>query len=73
VEIPADSTILETLRAEGLELRSSCESGTCGTCRTTLLDGEPDHRDFVLHEDERKTSIMICVSRSKSDELVLDL
>lgn len=73
VEIPSDASILETLRAHGLELRSSCESGTCGTCRTTLLAGEPDHRDFVLHDDERTANVMICVSRSKSDELVLDL
>lgn len=73
VAIPAGASILETLRAHGLTLRSSCESGTCGTCRTSLLEGVADHRDFVLHEDERTTHVMICVSRAKSDELVLDL
>jgi len=73
IEIPAAVSILETLRAAGLELRSSCESGTCGTCRTGLVAGEPEHRDFVLHDAERRDNIMICVSRSKSDELVLDL
>jgi len=64
---------LETLRGRGYDLRSSCESGTCGTCITRYLSGEPDHRDFVLHEDGRATHIMICVSRARSDELVLDL
>lgn len=73
VEIPVGATILETLRGRGHDLRSSCESGTCGTCITRYLAGEPDHRDFVLHEDGRATSIMICVSRARSDELVLDL
>jgi phthalate 4,5-dioxygenase reductase subunit len=73
VEIPVGATILETLRKAGRELRSSCESGTCGTCRTRLIAGEADHRDFVLRGADQGTSIMICVSRARSDELVLDL
>lgn len=69
--IPADATILETLRQGGCELRSSCESGTCSTCRLELVAGEADHRDMVLQPDERDRSIMICVSRARSPELVL--
>ena len=71
VEIPADATILDTLRDLGHPVISSCESGTCGTCRTELVAGEADHRDMVLEDDERDHSIMICVSRAISDELVL--
>lgn len=70
-QIPEDATILETLRASGCDLRSSCESGTCGTCRVELIDGIPDHRDMVLQPHERDAYMMICVSRAKSDELVL--
>ncbi|MFO1324705.1 MAG: PDR/VanB family oxidoreductase [Burkholderiales bacterium] len=73
VHVPADKTILETLRAHGLMLPSSCESGTCGTCRTGLVAGEPDHRDLVLSDAEHQREIMICVSRAKSPELTLDL
>jgi phthalate 4,5-dioxygenase reductase subunit len=54
-------------------LASSCESGTCGTCRCRFTEGEPDHRDLVLSDDERKRDIMICVSRAKSATLTLDL
>jgi phthalate 4,5-dioxygenase reductase subunit len=72
-EIPADKSILEVLRAAGRTLPSSCESGTCGTCRTRLVSGEADHRDLVLSEQERAKNIMICVSRAKSPELVLDV
>ncbi|SMF75527.1 phthalate 4,5-dioxygenase, reductase subunit [Tistlia consotensis] len=72
VEIPADRTILETLRAAGHRLPSSCESGTCGSCRTKLVAGEPDHRDMVLTDEEQAGHIMICVSRARSDELVLE-
>jgi phthalate 4,5-dioxygenase reductase component len=72
VEVPAEKTILETIRAAGHEAPSSCESGTCGTCKTRLLAGEADHRDLVLTDSERNDHIMICVSRAKSDELTID-
>jgi phthalate 4,5-dioxygenase reductase subunit len=72
VEVPADKTILEVLRENGLDVPSSCETGTCGTCRTKLLAGEADHRDLVLAEHERKDHIMICVSRARSDEITID-
>jgi hypothetical protein len=57
---------MEAMRARGHEVPSSCESGTCGTCRTKLLAGEADHRDLVLAEHERGNQIMICVSRGRS-------
>lgn len=72
VEVPVTQTILEALRAHGLEVPSSCETGTCGTCRTKMLAGEADHRDLVLAEHERSDHIMICVSRAKSDEITID-
>jgi len=72
VEVPVGMTILEALRAHGVEVPSSCESGTCGTCRTRLIAGEADHRDLVLAEDERARNIMLCVSRAISAELVID-
>jgi phthalate 4,5-dioxygenase reductase subunit len=73
IHVPAGVTILEALRAMGHAVPSSCESGTCGTCRTTLLYGEADHRDLVLSEDEKTSNVMICVSRARSAELVIDL
>lgn len=73
LEVGVGTTILETIRAHGRKVPSSCESGTCGTCRTTVLAGEVDHRDMVLTDPERKSAMMICVSRAKSGLLVLDL
>lgn len=73
VMVPVGKTILEAVREAGLVVASSCESGTCGTCRTKLLAGEADHRDWVLMPEEATNEIMICVSRAKSTELVLDL
>ena len=73
VTVPADRTILEALRAAGHKLPSSCESGTCGTCKTDVIEGEVEHRDMVLMDDEKASKIMICVSRAAGDRLVLDI
>jgi phthalate 4,5-dioxygenase reductase component len=72
-EVAAGVSILDTLRRQGHVLASSCESGTCGTCRTRFSEGEADHRDLVLTDGERESEIMICVSRSKSPTLTLDI
>jgi phthalate 4,5-dioxygenase reductase subunit len=72
LDVSTSTTILEVLREHGLEVPSSCETGTCGTCRTKLLAGEADHRDLVLAEHERKDTIMICVSRARGDEITID-
>lgn len=72
IEVPPGCSILEAMRARGFDAPSSCESGTCGTCKTRLLAGAADHRDFVLDEDEKAGWIMICVSRALSPEITLE-
>lgn len=71
--VPADRSILDVLREHGVGVRSSCEAGSCGTCRTGLLAGEAEHRDFVLGPHEHDSQIMVCVSRARSPSLTLDL
>jgi len=72
VDVPTDKTILEALRAHGLEVPSSCETGTCGTCRTKLLAGKADHRDLYLPDHDRVDNIMLCVSRALTNEITID-
>lgn len=72
IEVPPGVSILEAMRAAGHDAPSSCESGTCGTCKTRLVSGLADHRDFVLMDDERERNIMICISRARAPELVID-
>jgi phthalate 4,5-dioxygenase reductase subunit len=71
--VPVGRSILEVLREHQLDVPSSCESGTCGSCKTGLLEGQADHRDMVLMDDEKTTHIMVCVSRACGPALVLDL
>ena len=73
IPVSVDQTMLEALRAHGIHVASSCESGTCGSCRTGLLSGDAEHRDMVLSDDEKTSAIMVCVSRANATELVLDL
>lgn len=72
IEVAPGVSILDAMRARGRDAPSSCESGTCGTCRTRLVAGEADHRDFVLTDDERANQVMICVSRAVTPEIVID-
>ena len=73
--VPPDRSILDVVEEAGIGVLSSCAEGTCGTCETAVLDGLPDHRDSVLTEDERRAGdcMMICVSRSCTARLVLNL
>jgi ferredoxin-NADP reductase len=73
--VPAGGSILGAAEDAGVAVLSSCREGTCGTCETDVLDGVPDHRDAVLTDAERAAGdvMMICVSRSLTPRLVLDL
>lgn len=75
VFVPADKSILEALNDDGFRVLSSCKRGTCGTCETPIIEGEAEHRDSVLSEEEQAAneSMMICVSRACGDRIVLDL
>jgi ferredoxin-NADP reductase len=75
VRVGPEQSIMDALGAAGFDIPSSCREGTCASCETTVLDGEVEHRDSVLTEDERVngSTMMLCVSRAASPHLVLDL
>ena len=82
VEIPSsgvtvlvkDESIAEALLRVGIDVPISCEQGVCGSCRMRVIEGEPDHRDYIQSDDERAMNDQIfpCCSRSKSPRLVLE-
>ncbi|GAA2520138.1 PDR/VanB family oxidoreductase [Streptomyces longisporus] len=71
--VPADSTVLAAVRAALPNTAYSCEQGFCGTCQQRVLEGEVEHRDELLTDAERADSMLICVSRARSERLVLDM
>ena len=75
IQVPADQSLLEALEGAGQCLPFSCREGMCRSCEIPLVSGEADHRDYVLSDEERAAHqcILPCVSRARSQELVLDL
>jgi len=75
VQVAEGQTILAALADVGIQIEISCEQGICGTCLCDVLEGEPDHRDVYLTDDEKQANdqILICCSRAKSKKLVLDI
>jgi ferredoxin-NADP reductase len=75
VTVPAGQSVFEVLEDAGVGVLGSCMEGICGTCEAAVIEGTPHHRDSVLTADERacNDAMMLCVSRSLSDRLVLDL
>lgn len=75
ITVPADQSLFVALREAGVDVLGSCLEGTCGTCETSVLEGEVDHRDSILNAAEQAANdcMMVCVSRAKSAKLVLDL
>ncbi|MEH6629762.1 MAG: PDR/VanB family oxidoreductase [Halopseudomonas aestusnigri] len=75
LQVPADKSILTVLEENGIFVDHACCEGICGTCETGLIEGDVDHRDMILTEDEKSENqvLMVCCSRAKSNRLTLDL
>lgn len=75
VTVAAGQSIIQALEAAGLDVLYDCQRGDCGICQCSVIAGEPDHRDVILSDDEKASNkvMQICVSRAKSERLVLDL
>lgn len=66
VACKADDLILDVAEQAGIELDSSCRSGSCGTCKQRLLTGEVqyDGTPSALNEDEKSAGwILTCCAR----------
>ena len=75
LKVAAGQTIIQALEAAGLDVLYDCQRGDCGICQCGVIEGVPDHRDVILSDDEKASNkvMQICVSRAKSERLVLDL
>lgn len=75
IEVPPGKTLLDALLDAGVEMDYGCMEGVCGTCKTRVISGEPEHRDCVLTSAERASGTVItpCVSGCRKGPLVLDL
>jgi ferredoxin-NADP reductase len=73
VQVLPEQTIVRAMELAGLRVPTSCLSGLCGSCKTNYLEGDVEHNDYILSDEEHKTCLTLCVSRARSPLLVLDL
>ena len=69
--IPADKSATDVLAENGIHIDVKCSDGICGVCKCDLIDGEVDHRDFVLSRAQREGSIILCQSRAMQQDGVV--
>jgi len=75
VEVPANASALEAIEEAGVQPACSCRGGSCGQCEQVVLEGDIDHNDHFLSDEVKAQNarMMICVSRARSERVVLDL
>jgi ferredoxin-NADP reductase len=73
VPVRAGQSMLAALQEFGISVPTSCCGGICGACKVGWLEGRPIHRDRILSPYERERYLMVCVARSDSSRLALDL
>ncbi|MGL4306734.1 MAG: flavin reductase family protein, partial [Mycobacteriaceae bacterium] len=71
--VPAETSALEAIKKVKPAVAYSCQQGFCGTCRVKVLSGTPEHRENRLSPQEQENEMLICVSRSAGERLVIDL
>ncbi len=73
ITVEPGQTIIRAIELNGGRVPTSCMSGLCGTCKVNYLEGEVDHRDYILSDEEKQYCLTACVSRAKGAMLSLDL
>ncbi|KPA23365.1 3-chloro-4-hydroxyphenylacetate reductive dehalogenase precursor [Shimia sp. SK013] len=71
--VPADKIATDVLLENGVHVDVKCSDGICGVCKCGLVSGEVEHRDFVLSNKQRETSVILCQSRAKEDGGVIEI
>lgn len=69
-------TIIQAIEnVKAAQVDCLCREGVCGTCETRILEGEVEHFDQYLSDEEKASqqTLMLCVSRARGERLVIDL
>ncbi|MGB5713067.1 MAG: 2Fe-2S iron-sulfur cluster-binding protein [Waterburya sp.] len=69
---PANGTLLEFAEANGINPDYSCRQGVCQTCTCQINEGEVEYLESPA-SDLDVGSVLICISKPKTNKVVLDL
>jgi len=70
LQVPQEKSLLQVLNEAGFDIDSSCLVGNCGTCIVDHCKGEVVHQGVALDDEQKKTSMLSCVSRGKGNIIV---
>jgi ferredoxin len=75
LSVSADEDLSDVLIANGIPVDVKCSDGICGVCKCGLIEGEVEHRDFVLSNKQRESEIITCQSRAADADghIIIDL
>ena len=71
--VPADRSATDVLTEAGVQIDVKCSDGICGVCKCGIVSGDVEHRDFVLSNKQRETSVILCQSRAAEKDGVLEI
>ncbi|PSL20506.1 reductive dehalogenase [Shimia abyssi] len=71
--VPATKIATDVLIENGVHVDVKCSDGICGVCKCGLVSGEVEHRDFVLSNKQRETSVILCQSRATEPDGVIEV
>ena len=75
LELKKDQTLLQALKANGIEVPYSCESGICGSCVSKVVEGSAEMKScMALDEKDIKAGyILNCQSLATSKKLKIKI
>ncbi|NNK79267.1 MAG: 2Fe-2S iron-sulfur cluster binding domain-containing protein, partial [Litoreibacter sp.] len=73
VAVRADQAATDALLEAGVHVDVKCSDGLCGVCKCRVLAGQVEHRDFVLSRKDRETEMILCQSRARDPDGVLEI
>jgi ferredoxin-NADP reductase len=71
--VPADKSAADVLIDAGYSIDLKCSDGICGVCKCGVLSGDIEHRDFVLSKKQRENQMILCQSRAKEKDGVIEI
>jgi CDP-4-dehydro-6-deoxyglucose reductase len=76
-EIKPSQTILEAAISSGITLPYGCRSGSCGSCKATIIKGEVFHEDIMpgvlTDQDKSEQNFLLCKTYATSDVTITSL